>query len=164
MAKNPKPDVAQATAAPAANAANAAKAQLYLQELPPTAQRLVKCVGWGKAYGMIDKWGGTEQTVYVPKINVKGSDLAAEIGIKEALAISKEFGEGYLLIPSCKKAIGKARDRMICADLAAGLSHDKCALKYKVSRSTIKQADRRTKTPKTAPVLLQMDIFKDHKP
>ncbi len=110
-----------------------------LDDLPQSARDLIAQIGLPATVALIQAMPGVRFPV--PRGETNNPDGAARfaqlveiVGYDAALILMHNYGNDRgLYVPSCKKAILRARDRQIVADYSAGLTVLDLALKYRLS-------------------------------
>lgn len=93
-------------------------AECHHDDLPESAQNLVRLIGMAKAVQLIDQLGGT--TFPVSKSKTRLGQLRYEllsdaVGVDAADILTKEYGGEMLYIPNCVAALRAVRNRAIHA-------------------------------------------------
>lgn len=104
-------------------------------DLPPTAQDLVRLVGWTKAEVLIRELGGIpypvpKGTANNPAGAARFARLAELVGQRGAERIVAEYGDDILNIPRCTRAIARARMRAMRIRYDAGATLEDVALEF----------------------------------
>lgn len=110
-----------------------------LDDLPQSARDLITQIGLPATVALIQAMPGVRFPV--PRGENNNPDGAARfaqlveiVGYEATLILVQNYGNDRgLYIPSCKKAIVRARDRQIIADYGTGVTVLDLALKYRLS-------------------------------
>lgn len=110
-----------------------------LDDLPQSARDLITQIGLPATVALIQAMPGIRFPV--PRGENNNPDGAARfaqlveiIGYEATLILVRNYGDDRgLYVPSCKKAILRARDRQIIADYGTGVTVLDLALKYRLS-------------------------------
>lgn len=90
--------------------------QCALDDLPQSAQNLVRLIGLARAVRLIDQLGGTTFPVAKGKNRLgqlRYELLADAIGVDAADILTQEYGGEALYIPNCAAALRAVRNRAI---------------------------------------------------
>lgn len=104
---------------------------LILEDLPPVAQQLAQATDLNAVGEFCRRFGGA--TVSIPTTYRPGSMLEREVGPVLARALVALFGGRPLQVPRLAAVERRARDDSIRADRAAGLTHNRLAVKYGIT-------------------------------
>lgn len=110
-----------------------------LDDLPQSARDLITQIGLPATVALIQAMPGIRFPV--PRGENNNPDGAARfaqlveiVGYEATLILVRNYGDDRgLYVPSCKKAILRARDRQIIADYGTGVTVLDLALKYRLS-------------------------------
>ena len=110
-----------------------------LDDLPQSARDLITQIGLPATVALIQAMPGVRFPV--PRGENNNPDGAARfaqlveiVGYEATLILVQNYGNDRgLYVPSCKKAIVRARDRQIIADYGSGVTVLDLALKYRLS-------------------------------
>lgn len=110
-----------------------------LDDLPQSARDLITQIGLPATVALIQAMPGVRFPV--PRGENNNPDGAARfaqlveiVGYEATLILVQNYGNDRgLYVPSCKKAIVRARDRQIIADYGTGVTVLDLALKYRLS-------------------------------
>lgn len=110
-----------------------------LDDLPQSARDLITQIGLPATVALIQAMPGVRFPV--PRGENNNPDGAARfaqlveiVGYEATLVLVQNYGNDRgLYVPSCKKAILRARDRQIIADYGTGVTVLDLALKYRLS-------------------------------
>lgn len=134
-----------------------------LADLPKSALDLIELIGMPATIALIEAMPAINFPV--PRgedNNVAGASrfayLVDAVGDEAARILVSHFNGTDMYVPSCKRAILRARDRKIVADYDAGTSIFELALKYKLSYRSIEMILKRTDTT-PVPEDKQADLF-----
>lgn len=125
-----------------------------LDDLPQSARDLITQIGLPATVALIQAMPGVRFPV--PRGENNNPDGAARfaqlveiVGYEATLILVQNYGNDRgLYVPSCKKAILRARDRQIIADYGTGVTVLDLALKYRLSYRRIEDI---LNTPITPP-------------
>lgn len=112
---------------------------VILDELPQSARDLISQIGMSGAVALIQAMPGIRFPVPRGEDNnpagaARFAQLVEIIGYEATLVLVRNYGNDRgLYVPSCKKAIIRARDRQIVAEYGTGASVIDLALRYKLS-------------------------------
>lgn len=128
-----------------------------LDDLPRSARDLIAQIGLPATVALIQAMPGIRFPVPCGEHNnpegaARFAQLADVVGRDGALILVRNYGNDRgLYIPSCKKAILRARDRQIVADYGAGITVLDLALKYRLSYRRIEDILNTPISPPPAP-------------
>lgn len=110
-----------------------------LDDLPQSARDLITQIGLPATVALIQAMPGVRFPVprgenNNPEGAARFAQLVEIVGYEATFILVKNYGNDRgLYVPSCKKAILRARDRQIIADYGAGHTVLDLALKYRLS-------------------------------
>ena len=110
-----------------------------LDDLPQSARDLITQIGLPATVALIQAMPGVRFPVPRGENNNPGggarfAQLVEIVGYEATLILVQNYGNDRgLYVPSCKKAILRARDRQIIADYGTGVTVLDLALKYRLS-------------------------------
>lgn len=112
---------------------------VFLDELPQSARDLISQIGMPAAVALIQAMPGARFPVPRGEDNnpagaARFAQLVDVVGYEATLILVRNYGDDRdLYVPSCKKAILRARDRQIIAEYGTGVAVFDLGLKYKLS-------------------------------
>lgn len=110
---------------------------LEARYLPGVLQDIAELIGLPGTLKLVEAYGGVR--LYVPKKIDAAHDLAILIGLDNATTLAETYGgEDHFDIPRAVAATRAARDTLIRADRAAGMTHRELALKNKLTERQIR--------------------------
>ena len=135
-----------------------------LDDLPQSARDLITQIGLPATVALIQAMPGVRFPV--PRGENNNPDGAARfaqlveiVGYEATLILVQNYGNDRgLYVPSCKKAILRARDRQIIADYGTGVTVLDLALKYRLSYRRIEGILNAPITP-TPPTAAQLSLL-----
>lgn len=135
-----------------------------LDDLPQSARDLITQIGLPATVALIQAMPGVRFPV--PRGENNNPDGAARfaqlveiVGYEATLLLVQNYGNDRgLYVPSCKKAIVRARDRQIIADYGSGKTVLDLALKYRLSYRRIEGILNTPSTP-PAPTAAQLSLL-----
>ena len=135
-----------------------------LDDLPQSARDLITQIGLPATVALIQAMPGVRFPV--PRGENNNPDGAARfaqlveiVGYEATLILVQNYGNDRgLYVPSCKKAILRARDRQIIADYGTGVTVLDLALKYRLSYRRI-EGILNAPTAPPAPTAAQLSLL-----
>lgn len=135
-----------------------------LDDLPQSARDLISQIGLPAAVALIQAMPGVRFPV--PRGENNNPDGAARfaqlvdiVGHEATLILVRNYGNDRgLYVPSCKKAILRARDRQIVADYGTGVTVLDLSLKYRLSYRRI-EGILNAPTAPPAPTAAQLSLL-----
>lgn len=108
-----------------------------VEELPKTAQELVRAIGLNATIDLVKMFGGNE--FYLPGTNEGMAKLWAwlveAVGAHAAEQLVEHFGGTRIYVPTCRDELLKLRNREICERYNSGEPFAAIRWRFKVSRS-----------------------------
>lgn len=105
---------------------------VFESDLPESVKDLVGLLGWDRARQLIHEWGGIPFPVpRGPNNNAAGArryaQLVEAIGEEGANLVISTYADETLVIPNCKQALSRARNRAMVAFYDRGATLEECA-------------------------------------
>lgn len=135
-----------------------------LDDLPQSARDLITQIGLPATVALIQAMPGIRFPVPRGENNnpdgaARFAQLVEVVGYEATLILVRNYGDDRgLYVPSCKKAILRARDRQIIADYGTGITVLDLALKYRLSYRRIEGILNAPITP-PAPTAAQLSLL-----
>lgn len=135
---------------------------ISLEDLPPTAVDLIELIGLPDALRLIEAMPGVRFPMPEGEDNneagaARFSTLVGIVGEASARALLGRFHGTAMYVPSCKKAVLRARNRQMVADYP-DLGIVGLGLKYRLSYRQVEAILKTTDTTPPAPAQ-QADLF-----
>jgi Mor family transcriptional regulator len=124
--------------------------QVRIEDLPESLQDIAEMVGLGVAIKLMAAYPG--RRLFVPARGFpQGHPLRETLTEEELINLSKKLSSVVFTVPTGRKALQAARDRVIHDDRRAGLSLDQLCSKHKLSLRRITAIVTNVPKPPKAP-------------
>lgn len=136
---------------------------LYLADLPASARELIDHIGLTATLDLIKAMPGIRYPIPTAANNNPAGEarfawLVEVVGATAAQTLVRVYGGQDLYIPSCRRAILRARDRGIVAAYSQGQSVTELALEHQLCYRSVELILKKTDTT-PPPVQLQGELF-----
>ena len=104
---------------------------------PGILYEIVQKIGEEATAKLIERYGGLS-ALYIPARMAPDNALVRLLGQEAAQCLAAEYGGLTVEIPRAMSVLRDQRNRLIHADLAAGLSQNQCAQKYRLTARSVR--------------------------
>lgn len=140
---------------------------IHLEDLPETAVRITRLIGWDKASALFRELGGLQWQFVEPERDLgsrRFARLEEIVGHDAAAILTREYRSEWIVIPNCKIAFARARARTTAQafqrDFDAGMTVPEIAMKYGYSYRWVEQCLKRD-TATTTETMPQLGLFQE---
>lgn len=117
---------------------------------PGILYEIVQKIGEEATTKLIERYGGLT-ALYIPVRMDRNHALVRLLGQEAAQCIAAEYGGLTVEIPRAVSVLRDQRNRLIRADLAAGLSQNQCAQKYQLTVRSVRKISQLIMIDETNP-------------
>lgn len=125
---------------------------IYLEDLPPEARELVNLIGWPCTRVLVLELGGSRFRVPRGKNNNRQGEARYEhlvelVGEEAAHALFERFKGSIISVPTCLRAIARARQRRIHARCDEGATLEQLSREFHVTERWLTLILKKDLTP-----------------
>lgn len=130
---------------------------MYREDMPSTARDLIDLLGWPAARALLIAYAGANLMIQLGKCNnsagaARYEHLVEIMGAESADKLLQVYGGDILNMPTCFRAIARARQRLIQARWAAGAGRKELCAEFGVTAVWLVHVLKRSLTPTGDPL------------